>query len=257
MAMRIAPRTLLCASAFRVGGSGAETGFDELRALCEAAGDKSSLAIGMTGLITQQFASHHAEASDLATEQIRLFEAIDDPALTVGFAFGALSAKLQAGEVYEVLRLADRVVTLADGDTEMGSGVMGSPLAIGLAFRCIGRWAFGHPGWREDFRRPSTWPGTLTQPPSPSGKALVFEPCAIPRQQDARAVLLLGDISRSSVISLRCLPRLALTSTPCRRVTWPPQVEGLSLGIVNEWRYPNPCHRLGQRLIFGADCSRR
>ncbi len=153
MAMRIAPRTLLCASAFRVGGSGAETGFDELRALCEAAGDKSSLAIGMTGLITQQFASHHAEASDLATEQIRLFEAIDDPALTVGFAFGALSAKLQAGEVYEVLRLADRVVTLADGDTEMGSGVMGSPLAIGLAFRCIGRWAFGHPGWREDYQQ--------------------------------------------------------------------------------------------------------
>ena len=28
--MRIAPRMLLCASAFRVGGSGGETGFDEL-----------------------------------------------------------------------------------------------------------------------------------------------------------------------------------------------------------------------------------
>ena len=84
--MRIAPRTLLCASAFRVGGSGAETGFDELRELCDAAGDKRSLAIGMTGLIAQQFTAHHAEASDLATEQIRLLEAIDDPALTVGFA---------------------------------------------------------------------------------------------------------------------------------------------------------------------------
>ncbi len=47
--MQIAPRTLLCATAFRVGGSGAETGFDELRELCEAAGDKRSLAIGMTG----------------------------------------------------------------------------------------------------------------------------------------------------------------------------------------------------------------
>ena len=46
LAMQIAPRTLLCASAFRVGGSGAETGFDELRELCEAAGDKRSLAIG-------------------------------------------------------------------------------------------------------------------------------------------------------------------------------------------------------------------
>ena len=33
-AMRIAPRALLCASAFRVGGSIADTGFDELRELC-------------------------------------------------------------------------------------------------------------------------------------------------------------------------------------------------------------------------------
>ena len=85
----------------------------------------------MTGLIAQQFAQHHAEASDLATEQIRLLEAIDDPALTVGFAVGALAAKLQAGELHEVLRLADRIVTLADGDASMGSGVIGSPWQSG------------------------------------------------------------------------------------------------------------------------------
>ena len=58
--------------------------------------------------------------------------------------------------------------------------------------------------------------------PVKSGKALLFELCAI-QQQDARAVLLLGDITRSSVISLPCVPRLALTSTLCRRVMWPPQ----------------------------------
>ena len=63
----------------------------------------------------------------------------------MGFAFGALAAKLQAGEIHEVLRLADRVVTLADGDTTMGSGIIGSPLAVGLAFRAIGRWAFDRP----------------------------------------------------------------------------------------------------------------
>ena len=150
LAMRIAPRTLLCASAFRVGGSGAETGFDELRELCDAAGDKRSLAIGMTGLIAHQFTAHHPEATDLAAEQIRLFDAIDDPTLTVGFAVGALAAKLQAGEMHEVLRLADRVVTLADGDATMGAGVVGSPLATGLTFRCIGRWGLGLPGWRDD-----------------------------------------------------------------------------------------------------------
>ena len=53
--MRIAPRTLLCGSAWRVGGSGADTGFDELRDLCTAAGDKVSLAIGMAGQVMAQF----------------------------------------------------------------------------------------------------------------------------------------------------------------------------------------------------------
>ena len=125
-------------------------GFEELRELCDAAGDKRSLAIGMTGLIAHQFTAHHSEATDLAAEQIRLFDAIDDPTLTVGFAIGALAAKLQAGEMHEVLRLADRVVTLADGDATMGAGVVGSPLAMGFAFRCIGRWGLGLPGWRAD-----------------------------------------------------------------------------------------------------------
>src|SRR6476469_6779153 len=48
--MRIAPRTLLCGTAWRVSASAAHTGFDELRDLAAAAGDKVSLAIGMAGL---------------------------------------------------------------------------------------------------------------------------------------------------------------------------------------------------------------
>ncbi len=153
MAARIAPRTLLCASAFRVGGSGAETGFDELRALCETAGDKRSLAIGMTGPVTQQFTTHRPEASDLASEQVRLFEAIDDPALTVGFSYGALAAKLQSSEFIDMMRLADRVITLADGDATMGSAIVGCPLAIGYTFRGISRWGLGLPGWSDDLDR--------------------------------------------------------------------------------------------------------
>ena len=50
--MRIAPRTLLCGNAWRIGGTVADTGFDELRELTGAAGDKVSLAIGMMGWIT-------------------------------------------------------------------------------------------------------------------------------------------------------------------------------------------------------------
>ena len=78
--MRIAPRTLLCASAWRVGGSGADTGFDELRELCTAAGDQRSLAIGMAGLVTEHFLkAHRREASRLATEHVGLLESIGDP----------------------------------------------------------------------------------------------------------------------------------------------------------------------------------
>ena len=91
-AMRIAPRTLLSGSAWRVGGSGADTGFDELRELCAAAGDKRSLAIGMTGQVMAQFANaHRREASRLATEHTGLLESIGDPTLTVGLSFAALA----------------------------------------------------------------------------------------------------------------------------------------------------------------------
>ncbi len=50
-AMRIAPRTMLCGTAWRVHDHVAEDRFEELRELCTAAGDKASLAIGMTGLV--------------------------------------------------------------------------------------------------------------------------------------------------------------------------------------------------------------
>ena len=50
-ALRIAPRTMLCATAFRVDEHVAGDRFDELRELCTAAGDKASLAIAMAGLV--------------------------------------------------------------------------------------------------------------------------------------------------------------------------------------------------------------
>jgi class 3 adenylate cyclase len=49
-AMRIAPRRMLFAIAWRVHEHVADASFEELRELCNAAGDKASLAIAMTGL---------------------------------------------------------------------------------------------------------------------------------------------------------------------------------------------------------------
>ena len=149
--MRIAPRTLLCGSAWRVGGSGADPGFDELRELCTAAGDRRSLAIGMAGLVVTQYTNaHYCEASRLATEQLRLLESIGDPTLTVALSFSVFIAKFETGEVADVLRLAQQVIDLADGDPTMGNLIIGSPLTTAVTCRGLGRWCFGIPGWKDD-----------------------------------------------------------------------------------------------------------
>ena len=68
-AMRIAPRTMLCATAWRVHVSVAGDRFDELRELCTAVGDKASLAIAMAGLVADHaFQARLREASRLASE---------------------------------------------------------------------------------------------------------------------------------------------------------------------------------------------
>jgi adenylate cyclase len=151
-AMRIAPRTLLSGSAWRVGGSGADTGFDELRDLCTAAGDQVSLAIGMAGLVMAQFLNaHRREASGLATEHTALLESIGDPTLTIALSFAALTVKYETAEMAEVLRLAQRAIDLTDGDPSTGDLLFGSPLAVAIAWRGAARWCLGIPGWRDDF----------------------------------------------------------------------------------------------------------
>ena len=149
--MRIAPRTLLCANATRSAGSGAETGFDELRELCTAAGDKRSLAIGMAGEVMKHyFVADRREASRLATEHIRLLESIDDPTLLVALLGIDMAAKYETGELAEVLRLAQCVIDLSAGDATKGNVMMGSPLALYLGQRSLARWSLGMAGWRED-----------------------------------------------------------------------------------------------------------
>ena len=151
VAMRIAPRTLLCANATRSAGSGAETGFDELRELCTAAGDKRSLAIGMAGEVMKHyFVADRREASRLATEHIRLLESIDDPTLLVALLGTDMAAKYETGELAEVLLLAQCVIDLSAGDATKGNVMMGSPLALYLGQRSLARWSLGMAGWRED-----------------------------------------------------------------------------------------------------------
>ena len=120
--------------------------------MCSAAGDKVSLAIGMTGLATELlYAGRSREASRLASEQMALLESIGDPTLTMGLAFVAFANWFDAGEFGEILRWSQTVIDLAGGDPAKGAGFgVGSPLAVALAFRGSARWWLGRPGWRQD-----------------------------------------------------------------------------------------------------------
>jgi class 3 adenylate cyclase len=150
-AMRIAPRTMLCVSAFRVRASSSGP-FEELRELCNAAEDKASLAIGMTGPAVELLASGRAhEASRLAAEQMALLKSIGDPVLTVGLAPWATSVWFDTGEIATILRWSQTVIDLAGGDPTKGANFgLGSPLAVALGSRGVARWWLGRPGWRED-----------------------------------------------------------------------------------------------------------
>src|ERR1700742_1524841 len=149
--LQIAPRNLLCGTLWRTGGSIADTGFDELQDLCTAADDKVSLAIGMTGFIMElTFHNRFRKAAQVASEQSELLESIGDPTLTVALLFAAIYAKCEAGEMIESLRLADRLIDLADGDPTKGNLILGSPLSTAIAMRGHVKMCLGIEGWLDD-----------------------------------------------------------------------------------------------------------
>lgn len=151
VSMRIAPRTLLCATAWLIGGSPAETGFGELRDLAGAAGDKVSLAMGTAGWISSLTVhADYREASRWASELVDLLDSIGDPKLTVGLLYAAYTAKLQCNEAAECLRLCQLVIDLAEDNPTMGDLVLGSPLAGAIMLRGCARCSLGDRRWRDD-----------------------------------------------------------------------------------------------------------
>jgi hypothetical protein len=152
LSMRIAPRTMLCATDLLDRAVHETRGrFAELRELCNAAGDKVSLAIGMTGLAAELLYAGRSQGARVASEQMALLESIGDPTLTMGLGVAALANLFSGGEVGELLRWSQTVIDLAGGDPTKGAGFgIGSPLAAALAWRSVARWWLGHPRWRQD-----------------------------------------------------------------------------------------------------------
>jgi hypothetical protein len=153
LSMRIAPRSLLCATDWQAREvQESRSRFAELRELCSAAGDKVSLAIGMTALATELlYAGRTREGARMASEQMALLESVGDPTPTMGLAPIAFCNWLGVGDFGQILRRSQTIVDLAAGDPVKGAGYgVGSPLAIALAWRGTARWWLGRPGWRQD-----------------------------------------------------------------------------------------------------------
>jgi adenylate cyclase len=151
-AMRIAPRTALCATDWRVHADDSGVRFEELRELCALAADQTSLALAIMGpLAVHAQRGEVREAQRMASELMALLDSIDDPSLTAQAGFGAMGIKMQAGEMREASRWAQATIDWAGCDPTKGNLVVGSPLAAALAMRGLARMWFGRPGWREDF----------------------------------------------------------------------------------------------------------
>ncbi len=154
VAMRIAPRTLICGSTFRKFHPDMSARFAELRDLCTEAGDKASLAMGMAGMTVEHVLHNRLmEASRLASEYMALVESLSDPLMTVSLSFAAIVAKHHTGDTDEVLRWAQAVIDLEEESPHQETFIIGSPLATALAWRGVGRFQKGLPGWGEDFDR--------------------------------------------------------------------------------------------------------
>ena len=154
--MQIEPRSQMAGRAWRSGVNGGmlDPGFEELRELCDVAGDTASLALGMAGRVTEQVMyGRRTEAAQSADELAQLLERIDNPILTIALSLSIMCAKTETGNLRAVLGLTEKVIDLSAGDSAMGNLVFEAPLALALAVRGVARYSLGIAEWATDFRR--------------------------------------------------------------------------------------------------------
>ncbi|MGO9508840.1 MAG: cyclase, partial [Mycobacterium sp.] len=179
-------------------------------------GDKVSLAMGIAGYLPALVVhARFREASQLASELADLLESIGDPELTVGLLYSAIAAKLQRGEFTETVRLAQRVIELADGDVTMGNFILAAPLVGATMLRGVARAALGDRGWTTDVEQATT----MVRAFNPTLRALMlfFKYMLIPngvRVIDAAALL---DTAEVLELAERSGDNLTLACAQCTR----------------------------------------
>jgi adenylate cyclase len=167
MPKRIAPRAYLCGSAWRTAVMLAETGFDELRELCDASFDQASLALAMIGQSQAlMFHGRYAEASPVASDCIEILDSVGYSSRMTGHLLGSSNVKFQVGQLGEGLRLAERVLDIVDGDPARGQNLLagGSPLVLAHALRGGFGFCLGLRAGRLNSLGRWDWPATLMQP---------------------------------------------------------------------------------------------
>ena len=135
-------------------GSAAYTGFDELRDLCAIAGDKPSLAIGMTGPVMntcspRAAARHHGSRRTHRPTRVDRRSDVDGCTLL----HRRLTPSTRPPNWLKFCGGRRRVIDLADGDPNKGNSDLRSPLSACLVMRGVARWCLGIPGWRDDLGR--------------------------------------------------------------------------------------------------------
>ena len=263
VAMRIAPRTMLCGTAYRVHPNDAGARFDELRELCGVTGDKGPLAVAMAGLVMDHaYRGRIRKTSKLASEAMALIESLGDPTLTVGLSFPGLYAKFESGQWPDVLRWSQRVIDLADGDPFKGNFIFGSPLALALASRGTARYSLGRSGWREDLRHgldmarsadALTYAGVadLCYFPGISNGALAADDRAVRDTEDA-----LGIAERAGNDMAPSFARMALGIALVHRHTAPERDRGLTLLAEVSDVFARHVHNLGDRPLVEVYVAR-
>jgi adenylate cyclase len=153
-AMRIAPRAMLCASAFRAGGAADDEEFTEVCRLAEEAGDKVSLAMATAGHVMMlSLRGRHHESSRQATELVGVLDSIGDVGLSIPMLAQAATAKLANNEVAEALRLSQRALDLAGANPHIADSAVETPLVVAAIVRAAARMCMGVAGWRRDIEQ--------------------------------------------------------------------------------------------------------
>jgi adenylate cyclase len=152
VALRAVPRAMLCGTIWLSGGAVDDVGFNELRELCDAGGDRELFATGMAGMV-MALAGHNRnqEATKLAAELAALLDEIGKTKLTTNLLPSAAYAWAQVGGMAESLRLVQRAIDLADDDGARNEMWIGSPLARATMMRGTARLCLGIEGWRTDY----------------------------------------------------------------------------------------------------------